>query len=79
MTIKCYWPPATLTLSDAGTPLIRRGVEQRWGIYLEPMANWGSLSATTNQVGYRYKNFGFTLGADYWVMDNLLVGVEYRI
>ncbi|MBU4447087.1 MAG: autotransporter outer membrane beta-barrel domain-containing protein, partial [Proteobacteria bacterium] len=67
---------SNLTLSDAGNPLIRKGVDHRWGIYLEPMANWGNLSPTANMVGYRYKNFGFTLGADYWVTDNLLVGVN---
>ena len=67
---------SNLTVSDAGTPLINKGVEQRWGIYLEPTANWGTLSPTANLVGYRYKNFGFTLGAEYWVMNNLLVGVN---
>jgi len=67
---------SNFTVSDAGTPLIRQGAEHRWGIYLEPMANWGNLRPTANMVGYRYKNFGFTLGADYWVMDNLLVGVN---
>ena len=67
---------SNLTISDAGTRIIREGVEQRWGIYLEPTANWGTLSPTTNMVGYRYKNFGFTLGAEYWAMDNLLVGVN---
>lgn len=67
---------SNLTVSDAGTPLIQKGMEQRWGIYLEPTANWGTLSPTANLVGYRYKNFGFTLGAEYWVMDNLLVGVN---
>ncbi|PIU53040.1 MAG: hypothetical protein COS90_08375 [Deltaproteobacteria bacterium CG07_land_8_20_14_0_80_60_11] len=67
---------SNFTVSDAGNPLIRQGAEHRWGIYLEPMANWGNLRPTANMVGYRYKNFGFTLGADYWVMDNLLVGVN---
>jgi outer membrane autotransporter protein len=67
---------SNMTVSDAGTRYINHGVQQRWGVYLEPMANWGSLNATTNMVGYRYKNFGFTLGAEYWVMDNLLVGVN---
>jgi outer membrane lipase/esterase len=67
---------STFTVSDAGTPLIRSGAEHRWGIYLEPMANWGNLRPTTNTVGYHYKNFGFTLGADYWVMENWLVGVN---
>ena len=55
---------------------IRKGVDHRWGIYLEPMAIWGNLNPSSNMVGYRYNNFGFTLGADYWVMDNLLVGVN---
>jgi outer membrane autotransporter protein len=40
------------------------------------MANWGSLRPSANLVGYHYKNFGFTLGADYWVTDNFLVGVN---
>ena len=40
------------------------------------MAIWGNLNPCANMVGYRYNNFGFTLGADYWVMDNLLVGVN---
>ena len=67
---------SNMTVSDAGTRYINHGVQQRWGVYLEPMANWGTLNATANMVGYRYKNFGFTLGAEYWVMDNLLVGVN---
>ncbi|MCK9376583.1 MAG: hypothetical protein M0P73_10575 [Syntrophobacterales bacterium] len=67
---------SNMTISDAGTRMINHGVEQRWGVYLEPMANWGNTSATANMVGYRYKNFGFTLGAEYWVLDNLLVGVN---
>jgi outer membrane lipase/esterase len=67
---------SNLTLSDAGNPVMRPGREQRWGIYLEPMVNWGNQQATTNMVGYRYKNFGFTLAADYWVRDNWLVGVN---
>lgn len=66
----------SFTVSDAGTPLIRKGMEQRWGIYLEPMINWGNQNSTNNQVGYRYKNFGFILGADYWVKDNFLVGLN---
>ena len=67
---------SNLTISDAGARYITTEVEQRWGIYLEPNANWGSLDATANLAGYRYKNFGFTLGAEYWVLDNLLVGLN---
>jgi outer membrane autotransporter protein len=73
---KMYLASSSFTLSDAGTPLIRQGMEQRWGIYLEPMANWGNLRPTFQQVGYHYKNFGFILGADYWIKDNFLVGLN---
>jgi autotransporter-associated beta strand protein len=73
---KMYLASSSFTLSDAGAPLIHQGMEQRWGIYLEPMANWGKLRPTLQQVGYRYKNFGFILGADYWIRDNFLVGLN---
>jgi uncharacterized protein YhjY with autotransporter beta-barrel domain len=67
---------SNMTISDAGPKLIRTDIERRWGVYLEPMANWGTLDANANMVGFRYKNFGFTLGAEYWVLDNVLVGVN---
>ena len=68
---------SNLTNSDAGARYITTEVEQRWGIYLEPNANWGSLDATANLAGYRCtRSFGFTLGAEYWVLDNLLVGLN---
>jgi outer membrane autotransporter protein len=67
---------SNMTISDAGARYLNTGIEQCWGIYLEPNANWGSQSATANLAGYRYKNFGFTLGAEYWLLDNLLVGLN---
>ncbi|MCL4502011.1 MAG: autotransporter domain-containing protein [Deltaproteobacteria bacterium] len=62
--------------SDAGNPLIRRGKEKPWGVYLDPMVNWGNVDSTSGQVGYQYTNAGFTLGADYWLLENLLVGLN---
>jgi outer membrane autotransporter protein len=62
--------------SDAGNPLIRRGMEQRWGVYLDPMVNWGNQDTVNGLQGYRYTNAGFTLGADYWLLENFLVGVN---
>jgi outer membrane autotransporter protein len=63
-------------VSDAGNPLIRRGMDQRWGVYLDPMVNTGNLDGTSSQVAYRYTNAGFTLGADYWLLENFLVGLN---
>jgi outer membrane autotransporter protein len=43
---------------------------------LDPVVNWGNQDSTSSQVGYRYTNAGFTLGADYWILENLLVGLN---
>lgn len=67
---------SSLAVSDAGTPLLRRGVDQRWGIYVEPLFNWGSQSGVPNQVGYRSFSAGFTAGVDFWIKENLLVGLN---
>ena len=70
---------SNLTFSDAGNPLIRKGVDHRWGIYLEPMAIWGNLHPTANMVGYRYNNFGFTLGSGLLGYGQLAGGRQYRL
>jgi autotransporter-associated beta strand protein len=67
---------STIAVSDAGNPMGRRGVDQRWGIYIEPLFNWGNQSGVPNQVGYRAFSAGFTAGVDFWVTQNLLVGLN---
>jgi outer membrane autotransporter protein len=49
--------------------------ESRWGVFLEPNLIVGSRSTTTYQTGYGFTTAGFTVGADYRVWDNLLVGL----
>ena len=49
--------------------------EDRWGLYLEPNLILGSQKTTANQTGYHFTSAGFTLGTDYRVRDNLLVGL----
>jgi outer membrane lipase/esterase len=46
-----------------------------WGVYLYPSVIFGSQPSTTNQTGYTFTMAGFTLGADYRLRDNLLVGL----
>ena len=65
-----------LTASDAGTPPVGKNARKRLSIYLEPAANWGALSPTAEIADYRYRNFGFTLGAEYRPAENLLIGVN---
>jgi outer membrane autotransporter protein len=49
--------------------------ESRWGIFADGGAALGSQSSTSSQTGYNFTLGGLTLGADYRVTDNLLVGL----
>ena len=62
---------SNLTISDAGTPMLRTGVTQCWGVYLEPMANWGTLDVTANMVGYRRSFYSSNMGAN--------IGLRWRL
>ncbi len=52
-----------------------RGHGTHTGIYLEPAGIFGSRSSSADQTGFDYTIAGFTIGADYRVMDDLLVGL----
>ncbi|MDD5643448.1 MAG: autotransporter domain-containing protein, partial [Syntrophales bacterium] len=45
-----------------------------WGFYLLPNLLLGSQASTLNQTGYAFTGAGFTLGGDFRVRDDLLVG-----
>jgi outer membrane lipase/esterase len=47
----------------------------RWGLYLDGGAAFGSQKSSINQTGYNFNLGGMTLGADYRLRDNLLVGL----
>ncbi len=49
--------------------------ESPWSIYLQPSLIMGSRATTTNQTGFDFTAAGFTLGADYRLRDNLLLGL----
>jgi len=49
--------------------------ESRWGLFLDGGAAFGAINTSSNQTGYSYTLGGLTLGADYRVRDNLLVGL----
>jgi outer membrane autotransporter protein len=46
-----------------------------WGFYLLPNLLLGTQATTENQTGYNFIGAGFTLGGDFRVRDDLLVGV----
>jgi len=49
--------------------------ESRWGLYADGGAAFGSQTSSLNQTGYNFTLGGFTAGADYRLLDNLLVGL----
>ena len=49
--------------------------ESRWGLFADGGAAFGSQNSSVNQTGYNFTLGGFTVGADYRLRDNLLVGL----
>ena len=53
--------------ADAGTP-------GRLGVYLHGSYQFGTVDSTFDAVGFDYDNGGITAGADYRVLDDLILG-----
>jgi outer membrane autotransporter protein len=49
--------------------------ENRWGIFVTGLGEFASIGDTTNARGYDYTNAGFTLGVDYKVTPNFVIGL----
>ena len=49
--------------------------ESRWGLFADGGAAFGNQKTSINQAGYNFTLGGFTIGADYRLRDNLLVGI----
>ena len=49
--------------------------ESRWGLFADGGAAFGSQNSSTSQTGYNFTLGGLTLGADYRLRDNLLLGL----
>jgi uncharacterized protein with beta-barrel porin domain len=46
-----------------------------WSVYLQPNLILGAQATTANQTGFDFTAAGFTLGADYRLRDDLLLGL----
>jgi uncharacterized protein with beta-barrel porin domain len=49
--------------------------ESRWGLFADGGAAFGNQKTSMNQTGYNFTSGGFTVGADYRLRDNLLLGL----
>jgi outer membrane lipase/esterase len=47
----------------------------RWGLFADGGAAFGNQKNSINQTGYNFTLGGFTAGADYRLLDNLLLGL----
>ena len=57
-------------------PAIKKAAPaNRWSVFLDPNVIIGHQGSTENQTGYDYTLAGFTLGVDYRLSQNLLVGL----
>ncbi len=52
-----------------------RAPQSRWGLFADGGAALGSQRSSSHQTGYNFTLGGLTLGADYRLTDNLLVGL----
>ena len=49
--------------------------DSRWGFFVDGGASFGKQYTTANQTGYDFTLGGFTVGADFRLRDNLLLGL----
>jgi len=64
------------TLSDLFSPRKAfHAPDSRWGLFADGGAAWGRQGSSVNQTGYSFTLGGMTLGADYRLRDNLIVGL----
>ncbi len=63
------------SLSELITGQKEVGPEGRFGVFLQPNLILGSQTDTANQTGFNFTTESFTLGADYRLRDDLLVGL----
>lgn len=57
------------------TPTKNPAPENRWGVFADAGAAFGSQQSTVNQTGFDFTLAGFTAGGDYRVTEYLLLGL----
>ncbi|MCA9770771.1 MAG: autotransporter outer membrane beta-barrel domain-containing protein [Myxococcales bacterium] len=49
----------------------------RFGLFVSGNVEWGNQDASTREQGYDFATYGGTVGADYRVTDNFILGASY--
>jgi outer membrane autotransporter protein len=56
-------------------PILQPGPENRWGVWMTGFGDFVSVDADANANGYNFTTGGVSLGIDYRLTDELVVGV----
>jgi len=67
------WDGGTIVSKEVVAPVIE---QSRWGFFATGTGEWADVENTGNSRGFSFRSAGFTLGADYRVSENLVVGVN---
>ena len=49
--------------------------DNRWGVFVTGNGEWANVGDTSNSAGYDLTSAGFTLGLDYKVTPNFVIGL----
>ncbi len=67
------WDGKSIVSKEVVAPMIS---ESRWGFFATGHGEWANIKSTQNAAGQEFTSAGFTLGADYRVSENFVVGLH---
>ncbi len=67
------WDGKSIVSKDVVAPVIE---QSRWGFFITGSGEWADIETTSEARGQQFRSAGFTLGADYRVSENFVVGIN---
>jgi len=67
------WDGKSIVSKEVVAPVIE---QSRWGFFITGHGEWADIETTQNSQGQSFESAGFTLGADYRVSENFVVGIN---
>ncbi|HWL52016.1 MAG TPA: autotransporter domain-containing protein [Chthoniobacteraceae bacterium] len=67
------WDGKSIVSKEMVAPVIS---QSRWGFFATGHGEWANIKSTGNAAGQEFTSAGFTLGADYRVSENFVVGLQ---
>jgi|GEM_PF-1268271 len=67
------WDGGSIVSKEVIVPVVE---QSRWGFFATGHGEWANIKSTGNAQGQEFTSAGFTLGADYRVSENFVVGIH---